>query len=123
MTAFEYVSIALLIVFMIANWFVPRRLGVAGMVLVQLALVITYFVLAAVAMNLGTESGTISTVQRSEGCSLMDKIKRSFTTATRSTRRKTNEFLRVLCASAVEFFFGFFVPSWFILFPPRPLRR
>ena len=53
MTGFDYVSIALLIVFVIASWIVPRRLGVAGMVLVQLALVITYFVLTAVAMNLG----------------------------------------------------------------------
>jgi len=53
MTAFEYVSIALLIVFIIASWFAPRHLGLAGMDLVQFALLITYFVLACIAMTLG----------------------------------------------------------------------
>jgi hypothetical protein len=53
MTAFDYVSIALLVVFIIASWFVPRHWGVAGMVLVQFALLITYFVLACIAMKLG----------------------------------------------------------------------
>jgi len=53
MTAYDYVSIVILIVFVIANWFVPRHRGVAGMVSVHFALLIVYFVLAGVAMKLG----------------------------------------------------------------------
>ena len=53
MTAFGLISIALLIAFIIANWWLPRRFGVAEMVLGQVALLVAYFMLAGAAMNLG----------------------------------------------------------------------
>src|SRR3954453_20366046 len=54
MTAFECVSVAMLIAFVAANWIVSRRFGIAGMVCVQLALLVVYFGLAAVGLRLGT---------------------------------------------------------------------
>lgn len=53
MTAFDYLGIALLIAFVAANWFAPRRFGVAGMICVHLTLLVAYFGLAAIALRIG----------------------------------------------------------------------
>jgi hypothetical protein len=53
MTVFDYVSIFLLIAFAIATWIAPYRLGVGGLMLVHVALLVGYFVLAGVAMEIG----------------------------------------------------------------------
>ena len=51
MTLFDYISIILLIIFAIVTWVAARRLGIGGLVFVQIALFIGYFALAGVAMG------------------------------------------------------------------------
>jgi hypothetical protein len=53
MTAFDLLSIGLLIAFGVANWWLPFRWGFVGMLVCHASLVVAYFLLAGLAMALG----------------------------------------------------------------------